>query len=209
MKLTLLLAVVWRAAETEAFLPASSLPQVTRARYFSRSVVARWASSSSQPDARSSSVQEAEARLDVWAHTWYPLAFEDTTDPTQPQRCEILGTRVVFWQGAAGQWFAAVDECPHRLAPLSEGRVVDGSLECPYHGWQFEGAGGGCVAIPQLESEAADDDDDDAGAGSRRRAEALRGQARLRSLPVAVRQGIIFAYAAPLFALANDGHSEV
>jgi phenylpropionate dioxygenase-like ring-hydroxylating dioxygenase large terminal subunit len=123
-----------------------------------------------------------------------------------------LGTRVVFWKGVGVQeWFAAVDECPHRLAPLSEGRVVDGGLECPYHGWQFEGAGGGCVAIPQLEETAEDaaDDDDDVGGGSRRRAEALRRQARLRSLPVAVRQGIIFAYAAPLFALVNDGNSEV
>ena len=136
MKLTHVLAVVWRVAVTEAFSPASSLPQLARALYYSRSVVALWTSSSSPLEANDRSVQAAEARLDVWAHTWYPLAFEATADPTQPQRCEILGTRVVFWKGVGVQeWFAAVDECPHRLAPLSEGRVVDGGLECPYHGW--------------------------------------------------------------------------
>ncbi|GJS19875.1 protein TIC 55, chloroplastic [Tanacetum coccineum] len=35
-----------------------------------------------------------------------------------------------------------------RLAKLSEGQIVDGRLECLYHGWQFEGEGK-CVKIPQ------------------------------------------------------------
>lgn len=39
--------------------------------------------------------------------------------------------------------------CPHRLAPLSEGRVdAAGRLECPYHGWSFNGDGS-CHSIPQ------------------------------------------------------------
>ncbi|VAI50591.1 unnamed protein product [Triticum turgidum subsp. durum] len=37
----------------------------------------------------------------------------------------------------------------HRLAKLSEGQLVDGKLECLYHGWQFDGEGK-CVKIPQL-----------------------------------------------------------
>ncbi|PIA46039.1 hypothetical protein AQUCO_01600363v1 [Aquilegia coerulea] len=40
-----------------------------------------------------------------------------------------------------------------RLAKLSEGQLVDGRLECLYHGWQFEGKGK-CVKIPQLPSGA-------------------------------------------------------
>ena len=36
-----------------------------------------------------------------------------------------------------------------RLAKLSEGQVIDGRLECLYHGWQFEGDGQ-CVKIPQV-----------------------------------------------------------
>jgi hypothetical protein len=36
-----------------------------------------------------------------------------------------------------------------RLAKLSEGQVIDGRLECLYHGWQFEGEGQ-CVKIPQV-----------------------------------------------------------
>lgn len=36
-----------------------------------------------------------------------------------------------------------------RLAKLSEGQLIDGRIECLYHGWQFEGDGK-CVKIPQV-----------------------------------------------------------
>jgi phenylpropionate dioxygenase-like ring-hydroxylating dioxygenase large terminal subunit len=39
--------------------------------------------------------------------------------------------------------------CPHRLVPLAAGTVVDGQLQCPYHGWTFN-AEGRCVDIPSL-----------------------------------------------------------
>jgi vanillate O-demethylase monooxygenase subunit len=53
-----------------------------------------------------------------------------------------------------GEMVAFVDECPHRLAPLSAGRVVsaeDGSarLACGYHGWRY-GTDGRCDLIPAL-----------------------------------------------------------
>lgn len=41
------------------------------------------------------------------------------------------------------------DRCPHRAARLSDGHVIDGRLECLYHGWQFD-SDGRCVSIPQL-----------------------------------------------------------
>ena len=45
------------------------------------------------------------------------------------------------------------NRCPHRLAPLSEGRIepADGSLYCNYHGWRFDGQGA-CRGIPQLDA---------------------------------------------------------
>ncbi|EFJ52402.1 hypothetical protein VOLCADRAFT_103059 [Volvox carteri f. nagariensis] len=40
------------------------------------------------------------------------------------------------------------------LAPLSEGRIEsDGTLQCSYHGWQFDGRGA-CTHIPQLRGDA-------------------------------------------------------
>jgi phenylpropionate dioxygenase-like ring-hydroxylating dioxygenase large terminal subunit len=34
-----------------------------------------------------------------------------------------------------------LDRCPHRGYPLSEGRVRNNKLICPYHGWEFDDEG--------------------------------------------------------------------
>lgn len=39
------------------------------------------------------------------------------------------------------------DECAHRACPLSIGKVVDGQIACPYHGWQYDRTGH-CVKMP-------------------------------------------------------------
>eukprot|EP00884_Botryococcus_braunii_P016056 jgi/Botrbrau1/3133/Bobra.0070s0105.1 len=57
--------------------------------------------------------------------------------------------RLVVWKDGAGQWRCFADRCPHRLVPLSEGRIeADGTLLCSYHGWRFDGEGK-CTDIPQ------------------------------------------------------------
>lgn len=33
------------------------------------------------------------------------------------------------------------DVCPHRLVPLSKGKVKNGRLQCGYHGWEFDAQG--------------------------------------------------------------------
>ncbi|EIE25095.1 Rieske-domain-containing protein, partial [Coccomyxa subellipsoidea C-169] len=71
-------------------------------------------------------------------------------DPKVPHPKELLGMRLVLWRDAQGVWRCFEDKCPHRLAPLSEGRIEpsDGTLMCSYHGWRFSGEGK-CTDIPQ------------------------------------------------------------
>lgn len=59
-------------------------------------------------------------------------------------------------QDRSGSWRVFEDRCPHRLAPLSEGRIEpsDGTLMCSYHGWRFSGEGK-CEHIPQIGDERA------------------------------------------------------
>ncbi len=66
-----------------------------------------------------------------------------------PVAVRVLGDDVVLWRDAAGVPRAAPDRCPHRGTRLSLGRVCEGQIECPYHGWRFDGAGR-CVQIPAL-----------------------------------------------------------
>jgi phenylpropionate dioxygenase-like ring-hydroxylating dioxygenase large terminal subunit len=126
-----------------------------------------------------------EQRDAVWGHTWYPLQFEALADKSTPSSARLLGADVVFWfDHVQGYWAAALDACPHRLVPLSEGRVCpqSGDIECPYHGWTFRGADGACTRIPQLEPGV--------------RIKADRAQATM--LPVETRAGIIWCWAARL-----------
>jgi len=51
--------------------------------------------------------------------------------------------------GGATRLVAFADRCPHRLAPLSAGTVVGEMLQCPYHGWCFDGDGA-CTVVPAL-----------------------------------------------------------
>ena len=53
---------------------------------------------------------------------------------------------MVLWR-SNGQIVVFQDRCSHRNAPLSEGRVVDGNIQCPYHSWAFS-SDGTCVSIP-------------------------------------------------------------
>lgn len=84
-----------------------------------------------------------------WTKQWYPIAVIEFLDPSRPQALQLLGKDLVIWRDHANQWHCFEDACPHRLAPLSEGRVEpDGTLLCAYHAWRFD-AQGHCVRIPQ------------------------------------------------------------
>lgn len=92
-----------------------------------------------------------------WKKHWYPVAFDAFTDKSKPFAFTLLGERlVIWWDHVDMAWSAMLDVCPHRLAPLSEGRVnAQGDIECPYHGWSFDGESGACTAIPQSTSPEA------------------------------------------------------
>ena len=79
---------------------------------------------------------------------WHPVCGADALKDA-PLPVRLLERELVLWRDAAGQARAFADRCPHRGARLSLGRVQQGVLECPYHGWQFD-ASGQCVKVPAL-----------------------------------------------------------
>lgn len=76
------------------------------------------------------------------------MAVVDDLPVDEPTKVTLLGDDLIVWRATDGTWAAAADACPHRLAPLSAGRVEGGVLACSYHGWEFEGSGV-CTRIPQ------------------------------------------------------------
>jgi phenylpropionate dioxygenase-like ring-hydroxylating dioxygenase large terminal subunit len=92
---------------------------------------------------------EIEKSLFQWKKQWYPIAVKEYLDSQHPHQIELLGKKMVLWCDRQQQWHCFEDACPHRLVPLSEGRIEeDGTLLCSYHAWRFNGDGD-CVSIPQ------------------------------------------------------------
>lgn len=78
---------------------------------------------------------------------WWPLATSDQLSTRKPLARVLHGRPLVLFRAADGSPAALPDRCPHRLAPLSQGCVRDGNVECPYHGWRFDAAGH-CTRVP-------------------------------------------------------------
>ena len=79
---------------------------------------------------------------------WHPVAQPQDIGEA-PFAVQLLDRDLVLWRDATGSLRAFVDQCPHRGARLSLGRVNNGRLECSYHGWQFAGSGQ-CELVPAL-----------------------------------------------------------
>ncbi|KAG2439644.1 hypothetical protein HXX76_004994 [Chlamydomonas incerta] len=98
----------------------------------------------------------AESEQFVWAQNWFPVAVVECLDASRPHPFTLMGKDLVLWRDGAGVWRAFEDACPHRLAPLSEGRIEkDGTLLCAYHAWRFDSSGA-CTSIPQVENKEAE-----------------------------------------------------
>ena len=111
----------------------------------------------------------------MYINFWYPVCI--TTDLTdKPLRAQILGLQFVAFRDADGQAHVLADTCIHRGGSLSKGKVVNGRLACPYHGWQYDGSGR-CMHIPSLDE-----------------SNKIPGRAKVDSYPVIERYGIVFAY---------------
>jgi len=78
---------------------------------------------------------------------WYPIARSDDVSAV-PLAARTPGRDWVAFRPAPGAPAAVVAAtCPHRLVRLDHATVVDGRVQCPYHGWRF-GPDGRCVEIP-------------------------------------------------------------
>ena len=102
-----------------------------------------------EPPQQEVEIQRQEEKFDWYAH-WYPVMPVCDLDKRVPHAKKVMGLDVVvWWDTNESAWKVFDDTCPHRLAPLSEGRIDQwGRLQCVYHGWCFSGSGD-CKFIPQ------------------------------------------------------------
>jgi phenylpropionate dioxygenase-like ring-hydroxylating dioxygenase large terminal subunit len=77
---------------------------------------------------------------------WYVL-LESRQVKDTPVGVTRMAEKMVFWRDAEGQVSCLRDRCPHRGVALSEGQVIGGHLQCPFHGFEYD-ASGRCTLIP-------------------------------------------------------------
>lgn len=78
---------------------------------------------------------------------WYAAGTSKELKGNKPIKRIVFDIPIVIWRVSDHEFAALLDRCAHRNAPLSEGRVKDGCIVCPYHGWTFE-QNGQCSNIP-------------------------------------------------------------
>lgn len=86
------------------------------------------------------------------AEGWHPVAVEHELRG-KPLARTLMGRPLVVFRGGGDGVGVFLDRCPHRNMPLSAGRLREGAVECPYHGWRFA-PDGRCVLAPGSDTPA-------------------------------------------------------
>ncbi len=108
-------------------------------------------------------------------NNWYVLALSEEV-AAKPLGVHALSQDFVLFRDQRGEVHCLSDICVHKGGSLCRGRVVEGAVECPYHGWRYNGDGD-CVEIPSL------------GANAR-----MPTRARVDSYPTSERWGWVWAF---------------
>ena len=79
-------------------------------------------------------------------NAWYVAGWSSEFDGSL-KRVVILEQAIVMYRKADGTVAALEDQCPHRLLPLSKGKLIGDDIQCGYHGMTFN-CEGKCVRVP-------------------------------------------------------------
>lgn len=127
----------------------------------------------------------------MFINFWYCAAVaKDLVDT--PLRVRMLDQNFVLFRDAAGRPHCLHDVCVHRGASLAGGVVKDDCIQCPYHGWLYDGDGA-CTHMPTL-----------VGTDGR-----IPAKARVDSYPTVEKYGLIFTFLGDLLEAERPPMLEV
>jgi phenylpropionate dioxygenase-like ring-hydroxylating dioxygenase large terminal subunit len=113
-----------------------------------------------------------ETKMKYVKEAWYPVVWADRVG-RELTRHVVCEEPIVVYRLENGKIAALQDACPHRLAPLSLGKLKGDNIECGYHGMTFD-CSGKCVLIPGQDI--------------------IPGSALVRSYPLEVKYGLVWLY---------------
>jgi phthalate 4,5-dioxygenase oxygenase subunit len=114
---------------------------------------------------------------EVLRRYWQPAALSEELAGDRPLvEVTLLGEELVLFRDELGSLGLVSRWCPHRGVDLSYGRLEDGGLRCPFHGWLFD-VSGACLQTPAEPPEST-----------------FRTRVRLGCYPVVERNGVVWAW---------------
>jgi len=112
----------------------------------------------------------------MYINFWYPMATSEELQADKALKVRALGQDFVVFRDSEGQANCLSNTCTHRGGSLGGGKLKGDRVECPYHGWQFDGAGE-CKRIPSLGKDAS-----------------IPARTRIDAYPVEEKYGLVFAF---------------
>jgi len=111
----------------------------------------------------------------MFINFWY-VAEESEKLTDKPLHVRMLGQDFVLFRDTSGKAHCLSNVCVHRGASLAHGKIKGDCVECPYHGWQYNGDGL-CQRIPSMGPDAK-----------------IPSRARVDSYPTQEKFGFIFTF---------------
>ena len=72
---------------------------------------------------------------------WYVVTLSKQLNKNTVLQRQVLDEWLVVFRGDDGKPVALQDRCIHRNSRLSEGKLCQGKIQCPYHGWVYDRTG--------------------------------------------------------------------
>jgi phenylpropionate dioxygenase-like ring-hydroxylating dioxygenase large terminal subunit len=111
----------------------------------------------------------------MFINFWY-VAAQSGELSAAPLKAKMLGQDFVLFRDRTGVAHCLSNTCTHRGGNLAGGKVTGDCVQCPYHGWQFNGAGA-CVRIPSIGKDGK-----------------IPARTRIDSYPVVEKYGLVFCF---------------
>lgn len=111
----------------------------------------------------------------MYINFWYPMATTEEIGG-EPLQVRCLDQDFVVFRTENGEAKCLSNTCTHRGGSLAGGKMQGDCIQCPYHGWEFDGDGM-CRSIPSLGPDAK-----------------IPGRTRIDAYPVQEKYGIVFAF---------------
>ena len=78
---------------------------------------------------------------------WYAILESNEINKDKIVSVTRMGEKMVAWRNTKGELSLMVDKCPHRGVALSTGKLTGDSIQCPFHGFEYNTTGI-CKLVP-------------------------------------------------------------